>query len=324
MSEFGNQYIPSLAAVTGFETAAILKDLAHNRENQIENVKSFQSSQLSATQNLAAATENTLMQQADSEEDSAQATLLQGGIGLGAPIVSTAYQGYRTDFAQDKISNMKLSMGSERTELGQINFESDNLNQWKTVLRNGSASVQSAGADIPMDVFADHSPNQASDEELDALRRKNFGATRPDQDPDKAVVESLKQLRGGAKADEDPDPIKQKQLYKDVEKKIDDQEQSLQSKRQRYDNHTDLVDRKWESVFSSLSYVVSGKKQEDAAAERREQAEASSIEQYAKYVSDSNSQNVQTATKVYDDINQAQQQASQAYFADLGRANQPV
>lgn len=327
---FGTQYVPSLAAATGFLTASILKFLAKDRENQIKNVQTFQNSQLSATQCFAAAEQDTIFKDAASIDDQADATRFQGAFTLAAPIASTVYEGYRSsETVQTGLSKLSTNLGMGQTELGSILEEGQNVQSWKQVLKNGNQPVMSAADEhgVPMDVFNDNSPEEVKATELDYLRHKNdFAKTNPNdasQATDADNLASIKPLKGGAKED-DPDVIQRKRLYKDVSDKLDEEEQSVQKKRSRYDEDTYRKDQKITTAVQAIGQVIAAKKQADQADDTRLKGEAQAAQEFASYNQKSQEQAVQTSMKVYDDMNQAQQQASQAYFQGLASANQPV
>lgn len=309
MSEFGNQYIPSVAAATGFQTAGILKYLADSRKNQMKLIQDFQSAQYTTTKGLAASQENTLNKQADAEEDQAQAMICQGGIGIGAPLLSTGFR-----------------IGRNFTsEFKGIQTESENLEAWRNTLASGRAPVMSAEDEpgIQMNVFKNGSPDEVNSE-FPRLQTKTYGKTNPANDSDAEIVAALRTARGGSPDDQNPGALELKKMYDTIESKINKEDEGVQGRRSRYETFTNLCDQKIEGGINAIGSMVGGFQNLDAATARRAQAAATAEQQYNDYINKTQENVIQTATKVYDEMNQTQQQASQSYFEGLARANQPV
>lgn len=183
-------------------------------------------------------------------------------------------------------------------ELNEDKEASTQISYLKNTLQNPEKAEAYSGAKDPAVM------KQVSDEELNSLRNK------PSKEYNENDIENLKKLKALRGASLKNDPIKRGNLYDDIEKKLNKEEDAVQTRRSRFENETEQTGRYLTQVGTAVSQFAQGGTKLAAAAARKDQAKADSYKSIYDYAASNQRGAADTAQQAF-------QNTSQAYEAQI-------
>lgn len=275
----------------------VAKVMGREIEEMVELQKGYSSAALAGSNSILDA-ENKM---ADVERQQGYTSFMQAGTELTTPIATATYRTTRE-------AGISMFHGDE---LKEISADQSKIAEYKGLLHEGK-------------VDAKFGPQPQDDaEKLESLRHKSAVSKDPNKRfdlDDKANLSKLKGLRG---KDAKEDPQETRKLYRDIDKKLSEEEKEVNNRRESYNSTTERRAQYISAVTQSGAHAMGGFGKNLEADERKRQAELDSKRTIKDYAKDNQKSAADTAQQAFQNTSQlyAEQIRSQS---DIARANGPA
>jgi hypothetical protein len=292
------------------ELAKTISDTVQNMLDRIEVVKQLQLDYGTETGVYANYVQSTINDQADAEQNQAYGSIFGGVADATSPIASLGYQYGRNNWS-DKLKGLM----SNQTEIGDA----------QNVLRGRDAEVVS-GKTTPNKSLTENeakeaevSLNRLKDGDLDEARHEESIAKAVKNDKNmRSKLAIAKALRNAGSKE---DIIRRGKLFDDLEKKLNDEKKSNRNAINEFHRETDnTVNNYLGPIGRAGSAFATGGFNNQAASNRRDQAEDQKIQEISKYGQDNEKSASDTNQKAFDNTAALYTEVIRAIM-DVSRAN---